>query len=187
MPPWTSGRMLLGGVIFTLVIALGGVGVAFWALSTSSSNKVGPIGLTGPQGDPGTQGSQGVQGPPGIQGVQGPAGVPGKQGAPGPKGLTGAAGALRTSALVAGTPLTTTPGAPAGTALTSTTACPAHTVLLSGGASVAATGSTAAANVVLRSSYPVSTQAWRTVGQVTADLGVGQTMTLKPFVLCGTS
>ena len=184
MPPWTSGRMLLGGVIFTLAIALGGLGVGFWALSTSASNKVGPIGLNGIQGSQGPQGSQGTQGAQGIQGLQGQAGATGKPGVQGPKGPPGAPGTLQADLLVAGTPLETAPNPPAGTTLTSTTSCPAHTVLLSGGAFISAPGSPGP-NVALRSSYPASAQSWRTVGQVTAALGVGQMMTLKPFVLCG--
>ena len=59
-----------------------------------SQGDPGPIGLKGPQGDPGPQGPAGADGPQGVPGPQGPAGddgVSGWQIVLGPSGATSSA------------------------------------------------------------------------------------------------
>jgi hypothetical protein len=71
-----------------------------------------------------------------------------------------------------------------GTAITATASCPAGQVLLGGGANVTGVGQ-AAKNVMLRSSYPVTSSAWRTVDVVMAPLGGSGQVSVHPYVLCG--
>jgi hypothetical protein len=67
------------------------------------------------------------------------------------------------------------------------TSCPAGKTLLSGGAQVSAPGVTADRNVTLRSSFPDNNTTWETVALVTGPLGPGASMTMTPYVVCGTS
>jgi hypothetical protein len=84
------------------------------------------------------------------------------------------------------TSVVSAPDPPVGTTLTATTSCPTGTVLLTGGAQVSAPAPSDH-NVELRSSFPVNNTSWRTVALVTAPLATGQTMTMSPFVVCGTA
>jgi hypothetical protein len=179
MDDGASRRLLVAGVIVALVVALVSVGVAVWALTRGPEN--GQTGPRGAQGPPGIEGPQGMQGLQGIQGPVGAMGPMGKQGVQGPKGTPGTS---RASQIISGALVQTAPNPAVGTVLTATTSCPAQTVILSGGATVTTTGGSGA-NVVLRSSVPVSSSAWRFVAQVTGLLGPGQAMTLKPSVVCG--
>lgn len=179
MEDWTSRRLVWGGVITALVVSLASVGIAVWALTKPPEDgQVGPRGVQGPAGIQGLQGIQGVQG---IQGPVGSVGTTGKQGVQGPKGTPGT---VRSSQVVSGALVQTGPNPSVGTVLTATTPCPAQTILLSGGATVITTAGSSS-NVILRTSVPASSSAWRFVAQVTGLLGSGQAMTLKPYVVCG--
>ena len=88
--------------------------------------------------------------------------------------------------------MTTTADPPAGTTLAATTSCPAGKVLLGGGARVFVSGGlngttvdATSTKVELRSSYPTKKHTWRAVGEVVEPLAPGETMTLQPYVLCG--
>ena len=48
-----------------------------------------------------------------------------------------------------------------------------------------ATGVIADRNVELRESLPMAPNIWQTVGLVTASLGQGMAMSMKPYVVCG--
>jgi hypothetical protein len=173
MADWTSRRVLLGGVIVALVLSLASAGFAAWAVSRSPEN--GHAGPRGAQGPPGKQGPAGVAG---VAGAVGPAGATGNQGAP------GSPGTVRSTEVISGALVETGPNPPVGTMLSANTQCPVQSVLLSGGATVY-TSEGIGPNVELRSSSPVSSSIWRTVGEVTGLVGSGHVMTLKPFVLCG--
>jgi len=163
----------LGLAAGALVAALAALGVSVWALET-----VPAVGPTGPRG---AVGATGPQGPQGATGATGAAGATGKAGAPGP------AGTIKASKVVAASALTSAPNPPVGTVLVATTSCPSGTILLGGGAQLTASGA-ADQHIELRSSYPTAGgTSWTTIGMVTASLGAGQTMTMRPFVECGTS
>ena len=147
--------------VVALVIGIAGLGVGVWALA--SARKAGP---------------------PGPQGVTGPAGPTGPQGPAGTAGAAGTPGAIKVTEVVSSTALSTAPNPPVGTGLEATTSCPAGTVLFGGGADVTVAG-VSDPHVALRSSYPQTVTAWRTVGVVTKPLAAGQAMTMKPYVLCG--
>ena len=152
--------------VVALVVAVVGLGIAVWAMT--SSRKAGPIG------------PQGVAGPAGPAGPQGPAGNAGAAGSP------GSPGTVKATEVISPTALATAPNPAVGTALEATTSCPTGTVLFGGGADVTVAGAGAAdPHVALRASYPLSVTAWRTVAVVTKPLDTGQTMTMKPYVLCG--
>jgi hypothetical protein len=146
--------------VLALVFAVASFGVAAWALE--SVPKVGPAG---PQG---AAGPAGPTGPPGPDGKQGPTGEP---------------GTVKATEVVSATTLSTAPDPPVGTVLAATTSCPSGTVLLTGGADVSVAGVTDQ-HVALQSSYPLTTDSWRTVGVVIKPLGTGQSMTMKPYVTC---
>jgi hypothetical protein len=172
---------------------------------SSPDAVAGPQGPTGTQGSTGPQGVQGVPGPQGpagatapagakgatgLTGLQGPAGAAGAAGATGARGpagatgSTGASGTVVASTTMSGTPVLSAVDPPVGTSITATTSCPQGEFALGGGAQVSAP-SLASQNVVLRSSYPTSTNGWRAVGSVIAPLGTGEQMTVRPYVLCG--
>jgi hypothetical protein len=152
--------------VVALVVAVIGLVIAAWALSGSKKpGPIGPQGLTGPAG------------PPGPQGPAGNAGAAGTPGSP---------GTVKATEVISPTALATAPNPAVGTALEATTSCPTGTVLFGGGADVTVAGAGAAdPHVALRASYPLSVTAWRTVAVVTKPLDTGQTMTMKPYVLCG--
>jgi len=157
---------LLAAVVAALVLGLAGISVGIWALlSSPTAGPVGPRGATGQQG------------PAGGQGLPGPAGKPGKQGAP---------GTITSATRDAASPIVSATDPPVGTVLVAQTSCPAGQVLLSGGAEVSAPGA-ADRNVVLRSSYPVNSTTWQSVAMVIRPLGTGNSMTMRPFVMCGAS
>ena len=211
VPWWQNPSML--GIAIAIVLGLIGIALAVSALLVTPSKTVGIQGPAGAVGATGAQGPQGLSGPvgsigatgltgkPGAVGATGLTGKPGavgatgaagKTGAPGPAGVlgqtgaTGPAGTIASSAAIAGPTLLSVPNPPIGTTLTATTSCPAGQVLLSGGAQVSAPGSSNN-DVALRSSFPLNSHSWESVGLVTGKLGVDQTMKLKPFVLCGVS
>jgi hypothetical protein len=86
---------------------------------------------------------------------------------------------------VAGLTLTSAPNPPVGTVLVAMTACPTGKILMSGSAQVSAPGVVADRNVGLRSSIPLNADTWETVAIVTAPLGPGIAMSMKPYVVCG--
>lgn len=153
-----------------LLAALSALGVSLWALeSVPAAGPAGPRGATGPQG------------------LGGPQGIPGVQGKTGASGPTGPAGTIKSTQVIAASRLTSAPNPGVGTVLVATTSCPNGSILLGGGAQLSAPGA-ADQRIELRSSYPMPDgKGWRTIGMVTAPLGVGQTMTMRPFVECGTS
>ena len=153
----------------SLIVGLGGLGVGIFAVATM------PAKTSGPRGPAGATGATGAQGP---QGAAGPAG------SAGPAGPTGAPGTVASASVVWGPTLTSAPNPPVGTVLVAQTACPAGKVLVSGSAQVTAPG-LADRNVVLRSSFPLTGNLWQTVAMVTAPLGAGLSMSMKPYVLCG--
>ncbi len=167
MPRW-----LVPVVVASLVVGLGGLGVGIYAVATTPAKTSGPPGPAGATGDTGAQGPQGVAGP---------AGAPG---AAGPTGPMGAPGTVASASIVGGTTVTSAPNPPVGTVLVAQTACPVGKILMSGSAQVAAPG-VADRNVVLRSSFPLNSNLWQTVAMVTAPLGAGLSMSMKPYVLCG--
>ena len=77
------------------------------------------------------------------------------------------------------------PNPPAGTVVVTDTSCPSGQVLLSGGARVSAPGVVGDRNVELRASFPLNSTTWQAVGMVTGPLGNGNSMTVKPYVVCG--
>jgi len=164
--PARSGPLAIGLVIVA-VVSLAAVGVAAWAVQSVPSAVVGPTGATGPVG------------PQGLQGPTGAPGVAGKTGLPGP------AGTIKASAPLVARPLVSAPDPAVGTVLVATTSCFPKEVLLNGGGQVFASDTAADRNVIVRSSFPLNAHAWRTIAMVTAPLGPGQTMTLKPYVVCG--
>ncbi|MGH9109535.1 MAG: hypothetical protein ACRDY3_08775, partial [Acidimicrobiales bacterium] len=117
------------------------------------------------------------------QGTAGPRGAVGPKGAPGPRGP---AGTIVGSKVLRPASKSTAPGAAAGTVLVQKMTCPPGKVLLGGGAQVSANGVLADRKVELRSSFPLTTRTWQVVAEVTHDLGPGKSMTLAPYLLCGT-
>jgi Collagen triple helix repeat (20 copies) len=205
-PATNPRRQILWAVVGAVVLALAATGLAIGALILAG--QTGAQGPPGPQGVAGVQGPQGVQGIPGAQGPAGPigltgaagptgprgaTGLTGKQGTPGPAGPVGARGAQgpagQNGTVVASTPVSgpavlSVIDPPVGTAVTASASCPVGQILLGGGAQV--TGSAAVEkNVMLRSSYPMSSNAWRTVAVVMAPLGISDQVSLHPYVLCG--
>jgi Collagen triple helix repeat (20 copies) len=205
-PTTNLRRQMLWVMVAAVVLALAATGLAIGALIVAG--QTGPQGPPGPQGVAGVQGPQGVQGSPGAQGAAGAIGLTGaagpagprgatgqtgKQGPPGPAGPAGARGtqgpAGQIGTVVASTPVSgpavlSVIDPPAGTALTASASCPVGQILLGGGAQI--TGSAAVEkNVVLRSSYPMSSNVWRTVAVVMAPLGISDQVSLHPYVLCG--
>lgn len=157
-PAPTGGRTgLLILVLVALVVGLVGIGLGIAALSNKPAT--GPAGATGPQGPAGPAGPTGPQGP---------------------------AGTISSATVVSATTLTSAPNPAVGTVLVAKTSCPTGKILLSGGAQVSATGG-ADQNVTLHGSFPLNESTWQAVGLVTAPLGAGVTMTMKPFVICGTA
>ena len=157
--PSSGGPLVVAGIVVALLVGLAGLGVGAWSLA-----------------------AQPAQGPAGPQGAVGP------QGAPGPRGATGQpgpAGTILAAKRIAASVMTSVADPPVGTVLVARTSCPKGEVLLSGGAEVAAPGP-ADRNVILRSSYPLSSTTWLTVGMVMKPLGKGNAMTMRPFVMCGT-
>ncbi len=161
MPGW-----LVPVVVASLIVGLGGLGVGIYAVATT------PAKTSGPRGPAGATGATGAQGP---QGIAGPAGAAGPTGAP---------GTVASASVVGGTTMTSAPNPPVGTVLVAQTACPIGKILMSGSAQVTAPG-IADRNVVLRSSIPLTGNLWQTVAMVTAPLGAGLSMSMKPYVLCG--
>jgi hypothetical protein len=102
-------------------------------------------------------------------------------------GPTGAAGTVASTSIVGGAALMTAPNPPVGTVLVAKTACPFGKFLLSGTAEVTAPGLVADRNVALRASIPLADGTWETVAIVTAQLGPGVAMSMKPYVVCGTA
>ncbi len=169
--PSSGGPLVVAGIVVALLVGLAGLGVGAWSLAAQPA-----------QGPAGPQGAVGPQGPAGPQGAVGP------QGAPGPRGATGQpgpAGTILAAKRIAASVMTSVADPPVGTVLVARTSCPKGEVLLSGGAEVAAPGP-ADRNVILRSSYPLSSTTWLTVGMVMKPLGKGNAMTMRPFVMCGT-
>lgn len=163
-------RWVLPVVIASAILGLAGIGVGVAALNASG---------------PGSNGLVGPQGPTGTQGATGPQGVPGAAGARGLTGLTGPAGTVSSGELISATAIVSPPDPQVGSVLVAKTSCPVGKVLLSGGAQVSAPGAAADRNVYLRSSFPLSSTTWQTVAITSGPLGTGNSMTLKPFVLCG--
>jgi hypothetical protein len=157
-------------LVTAIVLGLAALGVGIAALVTVPAATSGP---RGPEGVPGRAGAQGPAGP------AGPAGQKGDPGAPGP------AGTIAATKIVLGAHASSPPNPPVGTAVTGLASCPAHYVLLSGGARVAAYGAVADRDVALRDSFALNATTWQAVGIVTGPLGVGITMVVAPYVICG--
>jgi hypothetical protein len=168
MPSW-----VVPVVIAALVVGVAGLGVGIYAVATMPGKTSGPRGPAGPAGE------RGEQGPQGAPGVDGPAGVAG------PEGPAGAAGTLASTSVVAGSTVTSPPNPAVGTVLAAKTSCPVGSLLLTGSAQVTAPGVIADRNVQLRSSIPLTSSVWETVAIVTAPLGPGVVMSMKPYVVCG--
>jgi hypothetical protein len=158
-------RWVVPVVIAALVLGLAGVGIGVYAVVTTPAKTSGPPGPAGPQGAVGLQGPQGAKGDPGP---------------------AGPAGTIDATSIVASTTVTSAPDAAVGTVLVANASCPDGKLLLSGGAEVSASSGQADRDVELRSSFPLSKTEWQTVAVVTRPLGAGVSMTLKPYVVCGT-
>jgi hypothetical protein len=100
--------------------------------------------------------------------------------------VAGPAGTIAKATVLRPTALVSAPDPAVGTVLVAQTTCPANTVLLSGGGQVSAPGPAADRNVELRGSFPLDSTTWQTVAIVSGPLGTGNSMTLRPYVLCGT-
>jgi hypothetical protein len=164
-PPRQGLGWVVPGVTAAIVLGLAGIGVGAYAIATTPAKTSGPQGPAGPPGQAGPQGS------PGVAGRQGP---------------VGPAGTVASSSVVQGTALHTSPNPPVGAVLVAKTSCPSGKVLLGGGAQVSAPGVQADRNVELRSSFPSSATEWQTVAIVNGPLGASSSMSMKPYVLCGT-
>jgi hypothetical protein len=164
LPRWTVPT-----VVASLVIALGGLGTAAYAVATTPAKNSGPTGATGAAGSIGPTGAQGAAGPPGPTG---------------PAGAAGAAGTITSASIVSGTTVESAADAPAGTFVIAKTSCPAGQFLLSGGAQVSAPG-LGDLQVSLRSSFPLDNSTWQVTGVVTGPLGPGVAMSVKPYIVCG--
>ncbi len=158
--------------------------IAVGALSLAAIGMAASAELSVPTAVNGQNGATGPVGPQGIQGLTGATGPAGKTGATGPAGKTGPAGTIKASAALSAKPLVSAPDPPVGTVLVATTSCFPGEVLLSGGGQATAPGP-ADRNVEVRSSFPLNAHSWRTVALVTAPLGPGMAMTLRPYVVCG--
>jgi Collagen triple helix repeat (20 copies) len=191
--------LILGGIDIAVVLAAGALGMGILSYVSSPDAVAGPQGPTGVQGatgphgvqgQPGPQGPAGAAGPAGakgatgLTGLQGPTGATGARGPAGATGATGASGTVVASATTSGTPVLSAIDPPVGTVVTATATCPPGQFALGGGAQVSAPG-VASQSVVLRSSYPTSTNGWRAAGSVIAPLGGEEQMTVRPYVLCG--
>jgi hypothetical protein len=86
---------------------------------------------------------------------------------------------------VNGTAVVSAPDPPTGTVVVARTSCPMGDILLSGGGQVSAPSPASNRNVSLRESFPLSTTEWQTVAITHGPLASGETMTLRPFVVCG--
>jgi hypothetical protein len=168
MPSWVVPVVIAG-----FVVGVAGLGVGIYAVATM------PDKTSGPRGPAGTAGARGDQGPQGIAGVAGSAGPVG------PAGPAGAPGTLASTSVVGGAVVTSPANPPVGTVLEAKTSCPTGSVLVSGSAQVSAPGVVADRNVQLRLSIPLTSNVWETVGIVTAPLGPGIAMSMKPYVMCG--
>ena len=153
-----------------LVVGLAGLGVGAYAVATIPGKTTGPTGATGPIGATGATGSPGVQGPAGAKGDVGPAGP---------------AGTIATTSVFHGTTLVSGPDPQVGFVLVAKTECPTGQILLTGGAQVSAPGVIPDRNVRLGASFPLNKKTWQTVSIVTAPLGAGVSMSMRPYVLCG--
>jgi Collagen triple helix repeat (20 copies) len=157
-------KLAVAGVLAAVLLGLAGVGLGAYAVAKTPDRVLGPRGPQGPQG---------------------PQGNPGPQGLAGAQGKAGPAGSIGTVTVVTATTLVSGPNAPAGTSLVARTQCPAGRILLGGGAQVSVGLSPDKAQ--LQSSFPVDATTWQTVATVTTSLVSGETMTMKPYVLCGTT
>jgi hypothetical protein len=156
------------GIVAALVLGVAGIGVGVYAL-VNGPVKNGATGATGPQGP------QGPAGPAGAQGPAGPTGATGKQ---------GPAGTITSTNVVNATAIVSAPNPPIGTVLVAKTSCPKGQLLLSGGGQVTAPG-VAQRQTTLQESFPLNATTWEVIAQTTGDLGVGNSMSLTPFVVCG--
>jgi hypothetical protein len=86
---------------------------------------------------------------------------------------------------VSGVVVSSTVDPPVGTPVTATVSCPTGKLLLGGGGHVSATGTGNSYNAQVHDSYPLSNNAWRVVAVVTAPLGAGSAMELRPYAICG--
>jgi hypothetical protein len=162
-PTRSTPSWIVPVAVVALVLALAGLGVAVYAVAKQPAKVTGPKGSTGPTGP------------------QGPAGPRGPEGARGPGGTLAATNVTR------GPSKLSAPDPPVGTVVDAQTSCPAGQILLSGGAQVTASGTVADRNVTLRSSFPLNSTTWETVGLVTGPLGQDVTMNVTPYVMCGVS
>jgi hypothetical protein len=115
----------------------------------------------------------------------GPSGPAGQTGPRGPQGKQGPAGTVSATQIVSPTAVVSSPDPPVGTVLVANTSCPSGKILLGGGGQVSAPGATADRNVSLRSSFPLDTTTWEAVAITSGPLGPNTSMSLKPFVVCG--
>lgn len=199
------GRGAVGAIAAALALGVAGAGIGLTALATAHgrTGPQGPVGARGPaghQGAPGLTGATGATGPMGVRGLtgatgktgpEGPSGPAGPQGATGATGATGKtgpqgpAGTIASGTLIKAVAVVSAPDPSVGTTLVAQTSCPTGKVLLSGGALVTASNAADHGAVVLQQTYPRTSTVWETVGEVTGSLGPSGTMTLQPFVLCG--
>ena len=170
-PPTTPGVLEVRPRRAWILGALGGVlGAAGLGVAIAALLSVPVVGPTG---------SRGATGPAGVAGVAGPAGPRGATGPVGP------AGTIKSTVVESGTTLVSQPDPPVGTVLVGDISCPTNTVLLSGDGTVAAPGPDNL-HVAIRSSFPVNDHEWQVVAIVQSGMGPGNTVTMRPFALCGT-
>jgi hypothetical protein len=162
--PRGPSRWLVALAALALLFGLAGAGAGTYALVRGPQKVVGPTG------------------PPGPQGPRGPAGA---TGAPGPKGATGPAGTIKATTIVSPTADISGPDPGVGAVVVADTSCPSSEVLLGGGGRVSAPGIVGDRNVEIRASFPLNARTWQVVGEVTGPLGAGNSMTLRPYVICG--
>jgi hypothetical protein len=72
-----------------------------------------------------------------------------------------------------------------GTNLIATVSCPTGKLLIGGGGQATASGAGNNFHTQVQSSYPLANNAWRVTAMVTAPLGPGSAMELRPCAICG--
>lgn len=165
--PRGSSRWLVALTALALLFGLAGAGAGTYALVRGPEKVVGPTGPRGPQGPRGPAGTTGVPGPKGATGPAGPAGT------------------IKATTIVSPTADISGPDPGVGAVVVADTSCPSSEVLLGGGGRVSAPGLVGDRNVEIRASFPLNTRTWQVVGEVTGPLGAGNSMTLRPYVICG--
>jgi hypothetical protein len=180
-PEYPNPMLRLMAILVALALLLGviALGVAIAAHGSTPTPRV-QAGHAGPTGQRGAAGSRGRVGPQGAQGLTGPAGPAG------PAGAAGRDGTVAGATEISGAPVATAPNPYPGTSATATASCPAGSFLLSGGGQATAPVG-GGADVALESSAPLNATTWQAIGAVVNSMPSGDAMTVRAWVVCGTT